>query len=194
MSPAKSPAPNQGTGVPKIDLFKLHKDDYVKPKKPALIEVAPARYLAVDGVGAPGGESFGERIGALYGMAYTIKFTSKFAGRDFAVCRLEALYGVDGQGSAFAELPQDEWRWRMLIRLPEFIGDTDLEAARATLREKQKPGDFDAVRLQAIDESLCVQMLHLGPYEEEHETIAQMDAFGAPSRASSPTSGTTTST
>lgn len=163
----------------KVDLFKLHKDDYVKPKAPLLIELAEARFLAVDGVGSPGGEMFAARIGALYGMAYTIKFTSKFAGRDFAVCKLEAVYGAGGRFAELGELPQEEWPWRMLIRVPEFIGDGDLDAARATLREKKKPGDFDAVRLDTITEGSCVQMLHVGPYEEEERTIALINAFCA---------------
>ena len=154
----------------KVDLFKLNKGDYVRPKTPVLIDVAPAKYLAVDGLGSPGGELFADRIGALYGMAYTIKFTSKFAGRDFAVCKLEALYGADGQFAALDRTPKEEWPWRMLIRMPEFVSN-------AKLREKQKPGDFDAVRLETIAEGLCVQVLHVGPYEEEERTIALIDAF-----------------
>lgn len=164
----------------KIDLLKEHRGEYVKPKKPVLIDTTPASYLAVDGTGGPGGELFTDRIGALYGMAFTIKFRAKFAGRDFAVCKLEALYGVGGQVAAdFAKLPQEEWNWRMLIRVPDFINDADLEAARAALREKQKPGDFDAVHLATIEEGPCVQVLHVGPYEEEERTVALIDAFCA---------------
>ena len=82
----------------KIDLFKLHKAEYVSPKKPVIIDVKPAKYMVVDGQGEPGGEVFQERIGALFGMAYTAKFQSKFAGQDYTVCKLEALWGVGGQG------------------------------------------------------------------------------------------------
>ncbi len=78
----------------KLNLFKELKHEYVQPKKPTLIEVGPASYLAVDGRGGPGGEVFQERIGALYAMAYTLKFQSKDAGRDYVVGKLEALYVV----------------------------------------------------------------------------------------------------
>ena len=56
----------------KVDLYKLHKSEYVTPKEPVLIKAGPAKYLTADGVGAPGGEKFQEAIGALYSMAYTI--------------------------------------------------------------------------------------------------------------------------
>ena len=65
---------------PKIDLYKEHKNEYAAPKKPVLIEVKPALYLAIEGRGEPGGEQFQTNIGALYGAAFTIKMTRKFAG------------------------------------------------------------------------------------------------------------------
>jgi hypothetical protein len=72
----------------KVDLYKLHKHDYVTPKKPAFLDVQPAKYLSISGAGAPGGEEYQKKIGALYGTAFTLKFDSKFAGCDYAVCKL----------------------------------------------------------------------------------------------------------
>ncbi len=161
----------------KLNLFKELKHEYVQPKKPTLIEVGPAFYLAVDGRGGPGGEVFQERIGALYAMAYTLKFQAKDAGRDYVVGKLEALYGIDQPFAELEAIDKDEWSWRMLMRVPDFTTEADLDAARAALREKEKPGDFDAVRLERVEEKTCVQCLHVGPYENESETIALMDAF-----------------
>ena len=164
----------------KIDLFKLHKDEYAATRKPRLVEVAKASFLAVDGQGAPGAELFQERIGALYGMAYTIKFESKFAGRDYTVGKLEGIWCFDEQeGADLSQVPQEQWRWRMLIRVPDFIKKSSLSAARKALRDKGKEGDFDAVRLESFLEGRCVQMLHVGPYDQEHETIATMRDWAA---------------
>ena len=78
---------------PKLDLYKLHKAEYVATRKPVLVELKPASYLAVSGQGAPGGDLFTASIGALYGMAFTIKMTRKFAGQqDYAVCKLEGQW------------------------------------------------------------------------------------------------------
>ena len=162
----------------KLDLFREHKADYVKPKKPRRVTIAAARYLAVDGRGAPGEAEFVDKIGVLYGMAYTAKFNSKFAGRDFVVCKLETLWGAGGEAAAdLSNTPKQEWPWRMLIRVPDFITGRDLDTARATLRDKGKEGDFDAVGLETLEEGECVQLLHLGPYEEEQRSIELMHEF-----------------
>ncbi len=162
----------------KVDLQQVHKQEYRKPRSPILVDVGPAHYLVARGAGGPGGATFQKRIEALYGMVYTVKFTLKEAGRDFVVGKLEALYGVDGQGAEeLGALPKEEWRWRMMIRVPTFVDDSDLAAAREALRGRGKQGDFDAVQLETIEEGSCVQVLHVGPYEEEGETLAKMDAF-----------------
>jgi hypothetical protein len=159
----------------KIDLFKLHKDEYAASSKPALIRIGKAHYLVARGRGAPGGETFQSRLQALYGTAYTLKFASKFAGHDFVVGKLEGLYGVDGQAPDDLErLPHEQWNWRMMIRVPDGIQARQLADARRTLRDKGKAGDFDAVTLEAVEEGLCVQMMHVGPYEEEARTVAAM--------------------
>ena len=76
----------------KLDLYKEHKAEYVTPKVPVIVDIKPAKYLAVTGKGAPGGEEFQRCIGALYGAAYTIKFNKKFAGQDYKVCHLEGFW------------------------------------------------------------------------------------------------------
>ena len=103
----------------KIDLYKIHKAEYATPKKPVLVKTKAARYLAIEGSGAPGSEEFEDRMGALYGMAYTVKMTRKFAGQqDYAVCKLEAR---DPSGKAWSGKPPDSLRWKFLIRTPDFV-------------------------------------------------------------------------
>ena len=161
----------------KIDLYSLHKTEYGATRKPALVEVKPAIYLAISGQGAPGGERFTASIGALYGVAFTIKMTRKFAGKqDYAVCKLEGLWWSQ-PAQNFAKLPPDQWLWKLLIRTPDFIGEEDLRQAVAVLLKRGKGEEVKQVRLEALAEGLCVQMLHVGPYEKEHETITVMKAF-----------------
>jgi hypothetical protein len=162
---------------PKLDLYKLHKAEYVATRKPVLVELKPASYLAVSGQGAPGGDQFTASIGALYGMAFTIKMTRKFAGlQDYAVCKLEGLWWSESAAN-FAKLPKDQWLWKLLIRTPAFIKDDDLRQAVAVLLKRGKGEDVKRVRLESLAEGLCVQMLHVGPYNKECETIAVMKAF-----------------
>jgi hypothetical protein len=162
----------------KLDLYKLHKADYVAPKKPALVRLKPVIYLAIEGQGAPGGDKFTACIGALYGMAFTIKMTRKFAGlQDYVVCKLEGQWWADGADSGFTKTPKDQWRWKLLIRTPDFIKSKDLEQAATVLVKRGKGANVERVGLETLDEGQCVQMLHVGPYEKECETIALMEAF-----------------
>ncbi len=161
--------------LPKIDLAKLYKADYVAPKKPVLLKLKPARYLAIAGQGAPGGDRFTAGIGALYAMAFTIKMTRKFAGKqDYTVSRLEGQWFFAGDP---AKVPPDQWQWKLLIRTPDFIRPLDLKQAVATLQKKGKAPEAKQVTIETLDEGTCVQMLHVGPYDREGETVEKMCAF-----------------
>jgi hypothetical protein len=162
----------------KIDLFKTLKRDYAMPKKPLLVEISPANYLAIDGAGKPGAPEFQACVGALYAAAYTIKMTRKFGGQqDYAVCKLEAQWWA-GQDNDFSRVPPEQWQWKLMIRTPDFVQQEELDKAVAALLERGKDGDVvSRVRLQRIDEGRCVQMLHVGPYDKVGETITLMKAF-----------------
>jgi hypothetical protein len=164
------------TKLDKLDLYQLHKSDYATPRKPVILEIKPAVYLAIDGKGPPGGDIFTAKIGALYAVAFTVKMTRKFAGQqDYAVCKLEALWWSGAAGN-FAQAPKEEWEWRLLIRTPEFVTREELDNAVRVLLKRGKPEDVKQVRLEPLQEGTCVQMLHVGPYEKEGETVALMKA------------------
>jgi hypothetical protein len=158
----------------KLELFKGNPEYAAKPK-PALVKTGPAAYLAVDGVGSPDGAAFGEAIGALYGTAFTIKMTRKFAGLgDYAVSRLEALWpDMNGEPGAH----KTQWKWTVMIRTPEFVTPADLTRAADVLTKRGKGDGVSKVRLMRLNEGLCVQALHVGPYDQECKTIAAMKDF-----------------
>jgi hypothetical protein len=155
--------------VEKLDLYKEHKEEYVQPREPVLVNVRPAKYLAIEGHGKPGDELFQAQVGTLFGMAYTIKMGSKAAGRDYKVCGLEGLYSAAADG----------YDWQLLIRVPEFVTARDLRAAAAQLAAKGRGEGAGDVKLVSIREDKCVQVLHIGAYKEETGTIRRMEAFAA---------------
>ena len=162
----------------KIDLFKEHKADYTaSAKTAAIIEPAAGTYLATDGAGAPESEQFQARIGAMYSVAYTVKMASKFAGQDYKVAPLEGVWWHAGDELDFSTVPREQWQWKLLIRTPPFITETELAAAREKLHATGKGLYGDEVVLETLDEGPCVQMLHVGPYAEEARTIEAMAAF-----------------
>jgi hypothetical protein len=159
----------------KLDLSKLHKNEYAAPKKPVLLQTRPAKYLGIKGQGAPGGERFTVCVGALHSVAFTIKMARKFAGEaDYTICKLESQWFFEGDPE---NTPQDQWKWKLMIRTPDFITEADRSEALAKLLKKGQSREVEEVKLQTIDDGQCVQMLHVGPYDREPETIALMRKF-----------------
>jgi hypothetical protein len=154
--------------VEKVDLYKHHKSEYVTPKEPVLLKIGPAKYLTAGGEGATGGKKFQLAVGALYQAAFTTKMAKKFAGRDYRVCHLEGLWWGP-------ELTQasDTWRWKLMLRVPEFIAAADLKSTAARLKEKGKSALPVPVRLETIREGRCVQVLRTGPYWSEPATMGR---------------------
>jgi hypothetical protein len=163
----------------KLDLYRTYKAEYATPRQPVLVRVKPAKYLAIDGQGAPGGAEFQASVGALYGAAFTIKMQKKFAGQDYRVCHLEGLWWGSETTGDFSQLPPESWNWTLLIRVPGFIKQADLKAAVKQLKEKGKGQAAERVKLRTLREGRCVQMLHTGPYAKEGETIGRMTEFAA---------------
>jgi hypothetical protein len=162
-------------GGEKLDLYKVHKEEYIAPKKPTFVNVKKAQYLAVSGRGAPGSEAYQSKISALYSMAYTIKMTRKFEGKeDYVVGKLEAQYWADDESADFSDIRLEDFNWRLLIRTPDFIKKKDLKEAVGNLVDKGKGEGVDQVELVSLSEGKCVQMLHVGPYDQEQATIQEM--------------------
>ncbi len=161
----------------KLDLYKLHSADYAAPKKPVIVEIRPAKYLAITGRGEPGGEIFTAKLGALYNVAFTVKMTKKFAGQDYSVCKLEGLWWGDGKKRDFFQEPPATWNWKLIIRVPEFINEADVDRALQKLQSKGKGPEVTEVKVYTYNEGPCVQMLHLGPYSEESKSIAELSEF-----------------
>jgi hypothetical protein len=168
----------------KLDLYQVHKAEYVAPRTPVLVKIGQAKYLTIEGQGEPGSKEFQAKIGALYNVAFTIKMEKKIAGQDYAVCKLEGLWWIADKAKEFMEVPKSQWLWKLMIRVPEFIGAKELKDAITKLREKGKPAEVSEVKLESSTEGLCVQVLHVGSYDEEGATITKMKETAGENRLS----------
>ena len=163
---------------PKLDLKKRYKALFT-PSSEAfeVIEVPPLHYLMIDGAGNPNGPAYVEALEALYPLAYTLKFFSKLElGRDYGVPPLQALWWADDM-SAFVRRDKEAWKWTAMLLTPEWVTAAHVQQARETVRRKKKskaPPALDRVRLEAYDEGLSVQILHLGSYDDETETLRRL--------------------
>jgi hypothetical protein len=168
----------------KLDLTKLYKPYYTAKGRPELVDIGAARYLSIMGQGDPSAAAFGERIEALYSTAYTIKFTFKEQGKDFTVAKLEGQWWYDQVkygGLTMEEAPtkisRSEWEYRLLIRLPEYVSEKDVATAVEGVLAKKGITLAREVRFFEMTEGRCVQMLHVGPFDKEPETLQVMKGF-----------------
>lgn len=165
----------------KLDLRKQHKDLYQAGSEPRLLTVPPLLYLCLDGRGNPNrSPDFAAAMQALYALAYGLKFAARKQNPslDFAVMTLEALWWTEDM-DAFSLDARDQWLWRAVILQPDYISAELLEPVRAEA-VKKKPENAAALnnaRLETIDEGLCAQVLHDGPYSTEKTTVAALHDF-----------------
>ncbi len=161
----------------KIDLRKQLKPFYSSPKKPNIIDVPPGKFLTITGRGEPGGKAYQAALNALYSVAYTVKFDSKAAGKDFTVMALESLWWFDDPSASFDEVPREEWNWKSIMRQPGFITSKMVEEAKTKAKEKKGLEEIDRILFEEFDEGLSAQIMHIGPYSEEEETVAKLHRF-----------------
>ena len=165
-----------------FDFKKEYKEFYMPGARPQLVEVPEANYLAVRGKGDPNDEAgeYKKAIEMLYSVAYTLKMSYK-GGRqiegffEYVVPPLEGFWwqeGISGVDLAHKEL----FSWISVIRLPDFITREDFEWAVQTATKKKKI-DCSKVEFLTIREGLSVQIMHIGPYDDEPQSVALMHAW-----------------
>jgi hypothetical protein len=150
--------------------------------KPSIVSVPPMNYIAVRGKGDPNQEDgdYKRAIGLLYGIAFTIKMSKKGDRQiegyfDYVVPPLEGFWWQDGiEGVDYAH--KETFNWISVIRLPDFVTREDFEWAVAEATKKKKE-DFSKVEFFTYEEGLCVQCMHLGPYDDEPATVEKMHAY-----------------
>ena len=162
--------------MPKLDLVKEYKSYYKAGMKPEIVEFAEANYLSIEGKGEPAGEVFASKVEALYPLAYGIKKICKEQDNDFGVPKLEGLWWVEGDTPAL-EVPRSEWCWKLLIRMPEFITEEMMASVQPEVTKKKKNDLVQEISFEKITEGKCVQIMHIGPYATEPETIKTLMKF-----------------
>ncbi|SFB05109.1 hypothetical protein SAMN05216266_10454 [Amycolatopsis marina] len=164
------------TAVEKYDIKKAHKKLYSPPSRDfTVVDVPEFRYIAADGRGDPNtSPAYANAVEALYGVAYTLKFASKNTlGRDFVVGPLEGLWRADDP-AVFRARRKEEWEWTMLISQPDWVTEDMVQAAIDNVSKKKANPALDDVRLRTLVEGTCVQILHIGSYDDETPTLERL--------------------
>ena len=165
-----------------FDFKKEYKEFYMPKNKPEIVNVPKASYIAVRGAGNPNEENgmYQRAISILYGVAYTLKMSYKTDYKingffEYVVPPLEGFWwqeNVDGINYA----DKASFHWISVMRLPDFGSEKDLEWAKDTAAKKKKI-DCSSAEFLTVDEGLCVQIMHLGAFDNEPATVAIMDSY-----------------
>lgn len=166
-----------------FDFKKEYKEFYLPKSKPSIVTVPSMNFIAVRGQGDPNVEDgeYKQSISLLYGIAFTIKMSKKGSRQiegyfDYVVPPLEGFWWQDGvKGIDYAH--KENFKWISVIRLPDFVTKADFDWAIKEATRKKKKVDFSKVEFLTYDEGLCVQCMHIGPYDDEPATVALMHKF-----------------
>lgn len=168
-----------------FDFKKEQKEFYSPSRKPSIITLPSINYVAVRGKGDPNEEEgeYKRALEMLYTVSYTLKMSYKGDYRiegyfEYVVPPLEGLWWLDDgrEVAATALLDKSKFNWISMIRVPDFIREEDLDWAKSEILRKKKT-DCSAVEFMTMEEGLCAQILHVGPYDDEPATIAALDDF-----------------
>ena len=165
-----------------FDFKKECKEFYMPKSKPEIVDIPRMNYVAVRGTGDPNQEdgAYQRAIGILYGVSYTIKMSCKSDYKikgffEYVVPPLEGFWWQNGvNGVDYSD--KSGFNWISLIRLPDFVTRADFEWAVQEAGRKKKT-DCSPAELLTLDEGLCVQIMHIGSYDSEPESVALMDSF-----------------
>ena len=165
-----------------FDFKKEYKEFYMPKNKPEIVTVPQANYIAVRGKGNPNeiDGAYQQAISILYAVAYTLKMSYKTEHKiegffEYVVPPLEGFWWQDNDdGIDYAD--KAAFNWISVIRLPEFITQKDFEWAVETASEKKKL-DCSSAEFLTVDEGLCVQIMHIGAFDDEPQTVTLMDEY-----------------
>jgi len=165
-----------------FDFKKEYKEFYMPKNKPSIVTVPKMNYIAVRGKGDPNAEGgeYKESIGLLYGIAFSIKMSKMGDHRidgyfDYVVPPLEGFWWQQGV-TGIDYNHKENFEWISVIRLPDFVTKEEFEWAKEEAAKKKKT-DFSKAEFFTYDEGLCVQCMHIGPYDDEPATVDAMHEF-----------------
>lgn len=166
-----------------IDFKKREKEVYLPATEPSIIEVPKMIFIQVDGAGNPndeGGE-YQSALELLYALSYTIKMMPKSGEAphgyfEYVLPPLEGLWWLE-KGDDIDFRDKSRYHWTSMIRQPEFVVQDVFERAVAVTAKKKPHLETSLARLSTITEGLCVQCLHIGPYDAEPASIEKMMTF-----------------
>ena len=140
---------------------------YGAKKYPALITIPAQNYIMISGKGNPNDVDFSNRVGALYSLAYAVKSSYK------AVSLQEEIHDFA------VYLDKAKLEYTIMIRQPDFISEEMVNKALGMVRIKKPNPLLEEIHFETMQNGLCVEVLHVGAFDDEPVSFEKMDQFSA---------------
>lgn len=166
----------------KYEWRKKDKDLYLPKSKPISINVPKMKYFTVEGKGNPNNEEFSKAVESLYSTSYFVRMmhNKNIAPEgyyEYTVFPLEGVWDLDEEGRKLDYLSKDHFKYKLMIRQPDFVTEEIFNLAVESVKEKKENPFLEHVKFEEIEEGLCVQCMHIGSYDNEPETFLLMEEY-----------------
>jgi hypothetical protein len=164
---------------------KKEKALYLPKNKPEVINIPEFKFITIEGEGSPADSVFSDYIGALYSLAYTIKMMPKKMDTqpkgyfDFTVYPLEGVWDINDKAKANfkGRINKEDLVYKLMIRQPDFVSENYYSEMLEVAKEKKKNPLLEQINFERLSEGRCVQILHLGPFEDLTASFEIMEDF-----------------
>ena len=161
---------------------KKEKNYYIPKAKPEIVNMEKFKFIQIKGSGNPNSEEFSEKVGVLYSLAYAIKMMPKKGITpdgyfDYTVYPLEGIWDLDEEGRLKNQFDKNNLVYNIMIRQPDFVTKEVFDLAMEMTKKKKPNKLLDDVVFGEIEEGMCVQMMHIGPYDDEYKSFEVMKEF-----------------
>jgi hypothetical protein len=168
----------------KYEWKKQDKGLYLPKNKPEVVSVPNFKFFTVSGKGNPNDNAFSEAIGVLYSLSYSVKMLPKKGTipegyYDYTVFPLEGIWDLAEEARGLDKLDKDSLIYTIMIRQPYFLTDELAQEIIKNVKTKKPHPLLDEVKFSNLEDGLCVQMMHLGSYDDEPKSFSLMEDYCA---------------
>lgn len=166
----------------KYEWKKQEKPYYLPSMEPTLIKIPKFKYFTIKGKGNPNSEEFSQKVSVLFSLSYAVRMMPKTGFSpdgyfEYTVYPLEGVWDLSDKGKQEKVLNKDELIYTVMIRQPDFVSLEIAARALDTVSKKKPNPSLQDVKLEEIEDGLCVQMMHIGSFDDEPVSFAKMNAF-----------------
>lgn len=163
---------------------KHEKNIYFPKNKPEKVTIPEYKFFTIEGKGSPNDEYFSEYIGVLYSLSYGVKMSPRKGLEpkgyiEYTIYPLEGIWDINEEAKKKFDgtVNKDDFVYKLMIRQPDFVDEEYAQRILEMTKEKKPNELLDKAKFEKITDEQCIQMMHLGSYDNEPTSFKLMEEF-----------------